>query len=114
MAYVPNHLEANTRSIVSKAKIATTRAAVHVLLLQQEAGAAPAVDFSNPIWRDPFGEQPLHLESGPNHTLIYSIGPDLKDQQGRTAYDPTNGTLSAGDIAIRVTASENLKSKTDN
>jgi len=103
-AAVPNFLDADPRRIVYKAKIAVTRAAVHVLLLQQDSDAAPAVDFSDPIWRDPFGEEPLFLESGPNHTLIYSIGPDLKDQQARTTYDPTNGTVSAGDIAIRIQA----------
>jgi type II secretory pathway pseudopilin PulG len=30
--------------------------------------------------------------------LIYSYGPDETDNKGQTLYDPTNGTISGGDI----------------
>ena len=30
----------------------------------------------------------------------YSIGPDIEDDGMAIAYDPTNGTLSRGDIAV--------------
>lgn len=33
---------------------------------------------------------------------IWSIGPDKTDQQGAIEYDPTNGTVSAGDITLLV------------
>lgn len=44
---------------------------------------------------DPFGS-PL-VRSG---NAIYSLGPDRSDQGGALAYDPTNGTVSTGDIVI--------------
>ena len=44
--------------------------------------------------RDPFADRPL----GATADRWYSVGPDAADQQGALSYDPTNGTLSAGDI----------------
>jgi hypothetical protein len=32
---------------------------------------------------------------------VYSVGPDLTDQQGQSIYDPANGTTSSGDIVLR-------------
>jgi hypothetical protein len=32
---------------------------------------------------------------------LYGIGPDMKDQKAMTEYDPTNGTISAGDISVQ-------------
>ncbi len=34
-----------------------------------------------------------------NFWMIYSVGPDKKDNEGSILYDPTNGILSSGDIA---------------
>ena len=36
-----------------------------------------------------------------NHDIIYSTGPDGVDDKTAILYDPTNGTTSRGDIAIR-------------
>lgn len=52
-------------------------------------------------WRDPFTDAPLRTDTPTSPTLLYSLGPDLKDQRGALAYDPTNGTVSAGDIILR-------------
>lgn len=46
--------------------------------------------------KDPYDEQPLRS----NATHLWSIGPDGVDQQGELIYDPTNGTISAGDIVV--------------
>lgn len=51
---------------------------------------------------DPFTNAPLKQTDETTHTLIYSLGPDRVDQHGALSYDPTNGTFSAGDIAIGV------------
>jgi hypothetical protein len=32
--------------------------------------------------------------------VFYSVGPDRQDGQGAPVYDPTNGTLSTGDILL--------------
>ena len=45
---------------------------------------------------DPFTGRPLVLTPD----RIYSLGPDTTDQKGAVLYDPTNGTVSPGDIAV--------------
>ncbi len=37
----------------------------------------------------------------PAKLVIWSVGPDLADQRAEIEYDPTNGTISAGDILRR-------------
>lgn len=39
--------------------------------------------------------------------VIYGVGPDGKDDRGALEYDPTNGTLSSGDI-VRLVSSEEV------
>jgi len=34
--------------------------------------------------------------------ICYSLGPDKRDNRATVAYDPTNGTISVGDIWVRV------------
>ncbi|MEN6626783.1 MAG: hypothetical protein ABFD69_11215 [Candidatus Sumerlaeia bacterium] len=51
---------------------------------------------------DPFTAKPLKTIQETESTLIYSLGPDLQDQRGAIRYDPTNGTMSAGDIWVKV------------
>ena len=63
-------------------------------------------------WRDPFAEASLHARELPEGggVLLYSLGPDLKDQEGQVEYDPSNGTIdrghwrivSEGDLTIEV------------
>jgi len=72
------------------------RAALDLRLHPQAAELARSVDFRrapNHPWRDPFTGQALRLikkQSAPaaTTTLIYSLGPDLKDQQGANDYGP--------------------------
>ncbi|MCE5229709.1 DUF1380 domain-containing protein [bacterium] len=51
---------------------------------------------------DPFNNEPLKTVSGDKSITIYSIGPDKVDQHAAIAYDPTNGTLSAGDMILTI------------
>ncbi|MCE5231468.1 hypothetical protein LLG95_17970 [bacterium] len=51
---------------------------------------------------DPFATAPLRSIAESTTTLIYSIGPDLKDDRAALPYDPTNGTLTPGDIILRL------------
>ena len=52
---------------------------------------------------DPFSGEAFRYQSqsGGRDYSLYSVGPDRADQQGATLYDPTNGTVSAGDIFRR-------------
>ncbi|HOE64139.1 MAG TPA: hypothetical protein PKW18_04220 [Candidatus Sumerlaeota bacterium] len=52
--------------------------------------------------QDPFGNQPLKFIAEKEPFTVYSIGPDKKDEKAAIAYDPTNGTTSAGDIFIEI------------
>ena len=52
-----------------------------------------------PPLRDPFSKRDAYRLKVRNRDLvIYSIGPDRKDNRASFPYDPTNGTNSAGDI----------------
>lgn len=56
---------------------------------------------------DPFADyqKPLKwIAESPDLFTIYSIGPDQKDNKARITYDPTNGTISPGDIILRIPA----------
>jgi len=46
---------------------------------------------------DPFTGNLLEQSSA---GYYYSIGPDFMDQKGDVAYDPTNGTISVGDVIV--------------
>ncbi|NQU43630.1 hypothetical protein HQ520_10110 [bacterium] len=60
-------------------------------LTENHIGVAPVID--------PFSGQPFHYEltaDGSDYRL-WSVGPDKTNEGGDVKYDPTNGTLSAGD-----------------
>ena len=44
------------------------------------------------------GKIRYRIEEGGRSCVIYSVGPDGKDDGGAVLYDPTNGTSSSGDI----------------
>ncbi len=48
--------------------------------------------------RDPFDENPMRFLERDDVFFIYSIGPDETDDRAAFAYDPTNGTVSPGEI----------------
>ncbi|MFW6255949.1 MAG: hypothetical protein ACOC54_03940 [Candidatus Sumerlaeota bacterium] len=52
---------------------------------------------------DPFGKG--HVKWLQDEGLFYSVGPDGVDNGGRILYDPTNGTISGGDIVRRTFSS---------
>lgn len=65
-------------------------------------------DPENP-WRDPFTERPFKLVEATSATLIYSPGPDLKDQNGivecdihKYRMDPKKTAPPSGDLTIRL------------
>jgi hypothetical protein len=48
--------------------------------------------------KDPFSQVDFRIDEAKK--LPYSVGPDLKDDGARILYDPTNGTISVGDVMI--------------
>jgi hypothetical protein len=101
---MPNFTEASVRSDAARAQFELLRIATAMKLYRLETGgdvkslqdlvpkylpAAPVDVFAE-------GGKPCSVAPEP-----HSIGPDKKDQEAALVYDPTNGTLSAGDIVLR-------------
>ena len=55
-------------------------------------------EYLDQIPPDPFTDKPYLLGHEKEKVFVYSVGPDGKDDKGLITYDPTNGTISAGDI----------------
>lgn len=79
--------EASVRADVSVANVRLCEALAILKTGNQEAVRTVA---------DPFADKPVTVLAD----RVYSLGPDQTDQQGATAFDPTNGTLSAGDVVM--------------
>ncbi|MCE5229711.1 hypothetical protein LLG95_08965 [bacterium] len=90
--YVPlnNAAEILTRTDQTLAQLRANLAALDLICGGSGAGV------------DPFTNEPIRILQQPDGTLIYSLGPDRQDQQGAVTYDPHNGTISAGDIVVRI------------
>jgi hypothetical protein len=54
---------------------------------------------------DPFAAaDPIRFREEGGDLLVWSVGPDKKDDRGAVTYDPTNGSTSAGDVLLRIPA----------
>ena len=51
---------------------------------------------------DPFSGKPLLSRRTSDSLLCWSVGPDARDGSAATVYDPTNGTISPGDVLLQV------------
>lgn len=100
--------EFRVRHSVSAARFQLVRMTLAVRWHQMATGQLPlsasqiAPLFPAGIPLDPFTSAPLRVEAGQEGVNLYSLGPDRTDQFAGVDYDPTNGTLSAGDIVVRV------------
>ena len=101
---VPNTLEAHTRERTAKVKFDLARLLLARRLEQLESNAAPqyasqfAPDYFAVELRDPFVKIAYLWDA--NYGVFYSVGPDESNDSNRIRYDPTNGTISVGDIAL--------------
>jgi len=99
-------LEAHTRAVVALAKFDLLRLETARKLYTLEHGASPANPadlvpaYLPALPTDRFAEKGIdaYRETTSNY---YSIGPDEQDNRLAITYDPTNGTISAGDIALK-------------
>lgn len=93
-------LEEEARMGLAKAAVALRR---HALV----KGSAPArledlvPEFLPGVPVDPFGGSPLKLAVGTGGFLLYSVGPDLDDDGGRAAADPSDASAD-GDLVWTV------------
>ena len=104
--FAPNFMEGRTRAHVTEAYWRMTTALAQLMAYRVEKGKFPGsleeasqiIGMSVPV--DPFTLQPVRYKSDGKHGVVYSLGPDMTDNQAGVVYDPTNGTVSAGDVVI--------------
>ncbi len=53
--------------------------------------------------QDPFTSLTFNYFSQSTEVVLYSVGPDTTDDHAQLLYDPTNGTMSKGDIVVKLT-----------
>ena len=115
---VPNFLAAQTRAKVGRAKADMRALATALEAYRVDANRYPPafytilaledrwkhvttpVAYIDEIGRDPYSpdEAPFRYEAKDDGWKVWSVGPDGKDDQGKVAYDSTNGAASAGDV----------------
>ena len=107
---LPNYLEAQIRAQVTNTRFQLLRMAVaakyHLIATGDfpNSGSDFAPFLSEGLPEDGFSKgDPLRFKKpSDDKFLVYSIGPDEKDNAATFAYDPTNGTITEGDIFIRI------------
>jgi len=108
ISYFDQAKEVKTRHKVSMAKFQLVRLATAVKYYLVENGKFPqeSKDFvllsseKSPL--DPFSSKPLKFISHSDSMICYSIGPDKADDFAQISYDSTNGTISRGDIIVKI------------
>ncbi|MCD6385573.1 hypothetical protein J7M23_07310 [Candidatus Sumerlaeota bacterium] len=102
--------DCRVREKTVEAKFELTRMAVAVRYHLLVNGKFPETDSEfgpllpdGPL-KDPFSGKPFRfINKGETGSFVcYSIGPDEIDNRGGLYYDPTNGTVSPGDIIIKI------------
>lgn len=94
----------------SQAKLAAATVALAAKRYQLAHGALPdrldqlVPEFLEAVPRDPYDAQPLRYRRTEGGGLIYSVGPKLKDEQGRKEHQSgaLNAPPAADDIAFRI------------
>ena len=106
--YKPNITEMLTRYYVADAHFQLVRMATaakyHFITQgtfpQNPNELAPLLPTGLP--KDSFSSESLKFISNPDEFTCYSIGPDKQDNFANIIYDSTNGTVSSGDIILKV------------
>ena len=96
-----HHVDAKWRDLLAGA--AAWESVLTTGNFPQSAGDfAALMDGGLPL--DPFTEDrdPLRFVTTADECVVYSVGPDQTDNLTKTEYDPSNGTLSSGDVLMRV------------
>jgi|GEM_PF-1978766 len=107
---MPNYLEAQTRSGVSDMKFELVRMALTAKYKLIRDNKFPGSEeefkpfFQKGVPKDIFTEKDRlrFISHSRDEFYVYSVGPDKKDNKVAISYDPTNGTITPGDIFIRI------------
>lgn len=113
-AHTPNYDEVRVRHRVANTKfelVRTANAVRHHLLAHGHWPDPGSPEVLHPLLSDGIPADvfspttaPLNLlhEPATDAMVVYSVGPDGRNDGATIDYDPTNGTISAGDIAFRI------------
>ncbi|MFH0793997.1 MAG: hypothetical protein V2A74_08195, partial [bacterium] len=70
-----------------------------LLLANEGADSKESQDQAMNAFLDPFSDKPFLLDKkAASPFQLRSVGPDLVANEGDLKYDPTNGTVSPGDL----------------
>jgi len=103
-----NQLQATIRAKISLARMVNLQAAIslrHYYLKYEEWPQIPITgELLDQPGMDAFSSDhsPHKLVEHENDLIVYSVGPDQKDDRAKMNYDPTNGIISSGDIFLQV------------
>ena len=83
--------------------MAQVQAAIHWYHLKEKKWPKGLKDlepgYISKVPLDPFVDKPFRWsQDSTGVPFVYSVGPDFKDDSVKVLYDPTNGTVSGGDI----------------
>ena len=99
---VPNVATATVRDSCSRAKFGLTQLETACRIEHIRTGHRPdnpsrlSLSYFPEQIQDPFSDRPYPWSEG--RTTFYSVGPDHHDDLAEISYDPTNGTVSSGDV----------------
>lgn len=106
---VPNFLEADVRALVTKSKLRETELATALVACKMDKGRYPkrlselVPEYFAALPVDPFVGHDYGYKPAPDGSsyVLYGVGPDRKDEGTAMLYDPTNGTISGGDVFFK-------------
>ncbi len=88
--------------MLSRLRLAEIQSAIQMYHLQKKKWSKSLEelkpDYLATIPLDPFTKKPFLWSQDSTGPFAYSVGPDFKDNSAKIVYDPTNGTVSSGDI----------------
>ena len=83
-------------------RLAQVEAAIHLYHLKNKQWPKGLKDlepdYITKVPMDPFVDKPFQWSQDSGVPFVYSVGPDFIDDSVKIYYDPTNGTVSGGDI----------------
>lgn len=103
---VPNCVEARSRELgtVTQIRLAWLGAAARAKFAEGGATleAIKQISASSEAGVDPYTRTAMQIIQKENTLLIYSVGPDTKNDGGIVEFDATKGTTSPGDFVLRI------------
>jgi len=106
---IPNFTEADVRALVTKSKLFETQLATALAACKIDKKRYPirlsalVPDYFEALPMDPFNGEEFRYKAAPDGSTytLHGVGPDRKDEKTAMLYDPTNGTISDGDIFFK-------------